>query len=70
MTKMKYCGNCKQYVTTTKGVSWLIAIILLCFFFVPGIIYIIWAASRGGKCPMCESRNWSIPIKEEPTAEE
>jgi flagellar basal body-associated protein FliL len=65
MTKMKYCGNCKQWITPTKGVSWVIAIILLIFFIVPGIIYIIWAASKGGKCPMCNSTNWSIPPKEE-----
>lgn len=65
VAKMKYCGNCKQWITTTKGVSWLIAIILLCFFFLPGIVYILWAASRGGKCPICNSKNWSIPTKEE-----
>lgn len=29
MAKMKYCGNCKQWVTPTSGVSWIIAIILL-----------------------------------------
>jgi flagellar basal body-associated protein FliL len=57
MSKMKYCGNCKQWITPTKGVSWLIAIILLIFLIVPGIIYIIWAASKGGKCPMCNSTN-------------
>lgn len=64
MSKMKYCGNCKQWVTPTKGVNWIIAIILLIFFFVPGIIYIVWTMSRSGKCPMCDSANWSVPLTE------
>jgi hypothetical protein len=65
MTKMKYCGNCKQWITTTKGPSIAITILLLILGIVPGIIYIIWAASKGGKCPMCNSTNWSIPPQEE-----
>lgn len=65
MTKMKYCGNCKQYVTTTSGPNIIISIFLLILGIVPGIIYIIWASLRAGKCPMCGSKNWSIPIKEE-----
>lgn len=60
MTQMKYCGNCKQWVTTTKGPSIIITILLLIFGIIPGIIYVVWAATRGGKCPMCGSQNWSM----------
>jgi len=61
MTRTKYCGNCNQWVTPTKGVSIAIAAISLFFFFVPGVIYILWAHGKGGKCPICNSRDWSKP---------
>jgi hypothetical protein len=48
-------------VTSTKGPSIIITILLLVFGIIPGIIYVVWAALRGGKCPMCGSQNWSIP---------
>ena len=62
MTRMKYCGNCERWVTPTKGVQWMIAMILL-IPIIPGILYILWASSRGGKCPMCNSENWSVDPK-------
>ena len=61
---MKYCANCKQFVEPTKGINWIFAIILIICFVIPGILYILWAYPKGGKCPMCNSRNWTVPPKE------
>jgi len=60
---MKYCGNCKQWITPTKDISTLLLIILLLFGLFPGIIYYL---VKPKVCPMCNSQNWTIPPKEEP----
>lgn len=48
-----YChANIKPKSKTVEGSTVAIAIILLCFFIIPGIIYIIWDSSRK-QCPKC-----------------
>lgn len=57
------CPNC-GYTGTPDNISWdmtgcFIALILLCFFVVPGVIYILWRDSTAAKkcCPKCKNRN-------------
>ena len=64
MAQMKYCGNCMRWVTPTTGIRWGIFILLLILVFPLAFVYAIWKMG-GGKCPMCNSKNWSIPPKEE-----
>jgi len=54
----KYCANCEQFVSPTKGVNLIVLFLLLCFFFVPGIIYFFWKAGTGGKCPIYGGNSW------------
>ena len=61
MTQQAYCRNCGQFVAPTKGVNWIVLIILLIFFFIPGLIYFFWKAGKGGKCPICGGKNWGKP---------
>jgi|GEM_PF-1003220 len=63
MAGMRYCGNCKKMVTPKKDFSVLALVILMCFFFIPGIIYYL---AKPKVCPMCNSQNWTIPPQEEP----
>jgi|LGVE01.1.fsa_nt_gb hypothetical protein len=58
MTKQKFCGNCDQYVTPTKGASLIITFILLCFAILPGVAYWMLAHRGSGRCPLCGSKNW------------
>jgi len=61
--KIKYCGNCKQFVTATTGIRWGIFILLLLIFAPAALIYLIVKAGTGGRCPICNSKNWSVPEK-------
>ena len=54
----KYCKNCKQMVTPTSGAHPIVFLLLILFFLIPGIIYLFWAESGRGKCPMCGGKNW------------
>ena len=59
MTQIKYCGNCMRWVTPTAGIRWGVFILLLILFFPLALVYAI-VKMGGGKCPMCNSENWSI----------
>lgn len=51
--KCPFCDSIIKPQTKQAGCSSiLISIILLCFFIVPGIIYLIWESSRK-QCPRC-----------------
>jgi len=58
MTKQKFCGNCDQYVTPTKGASLLVTFVLLWFGILPGVVYYLIAHRGGGVCPICHGKNW------------
>lgn len=62
--KKSICSNCGysgKPVKESKG-NILIAIILLIFFIIPGIIYIIWLLSnRKFICPQCKQQTM-VPI--------
>jgi len=66
MTGMKYCGNCKRWVTPKREMSVLALVILLILGIIPGIIYLIYYLLKPKVCPMCNSQNWTIAPKEEP----
>gem|GEM_PF-1489713 len=53
---MKYCPNCKRNVNTEGRVNWIIAIVLLIFLFIPGVIYIIWGLVKR-RCPICRTQD-------------
>jgi len=63
MTKRKYCINCEQYVTKTRGMQLSILVLFLLFFIVPGIFYFFFMLGKGGMCPLCGSKNWGKPDK-------
>ena len=47
------CGHVGEEITKGRG-SVILALVLLCFFLVPGIIYILWCAvSRYDACAKC-----------------
>ena len=52
---MKYCLSCKRNVNTESSINWVVAILLLIFLIIPGIIYIIWKAAKGKRCPICKT---------------
>jgi len=54
---VKYCGFCKRYVTPKKY-NGVLLVLLFLFFIIPGIIYFIYCAASGGRCPICSSKNW------------
>lgn len=55
MVECPYCHKVVKPVgREATGSSCLITIILLCFFLVPGIIYMIWESSRK-QCPECKT---------------
>jgi len=55
------CGYVGYPKKITKG-SFLIELILWCFFFIPGLIYSIWRiSSRYKACPECKSATM-IPV--------
>jgi hypothetical protein len=67
MAGVKYCGNCKRWVTPEKHFSWAIFILGSLFTLgIAGVIYLLYylIAARG-VCPICNSRNWTIAPKEE-----
>ena len=48
------CSNCGKAVQPTKKFSWVLFIILLLLFGVPGLIYLIYYWSKTAKlCPAC-----------------
>ncbi len=53
---MVECPFCHKIIRPQKkqiaGSSCLITLILLCFFIIPGIIYLVWDSSRN-QCPEC-----------------
>lgn len=51
---VKYCPNCKRNVNTEHGYNTVALVILLIFFFIPGIIY--WAVTRKQRCPICHTQ--------------
>ncbi len=54
MVECPYCHKVVKPVgKEATGSSCLITIILLCFFLIPGIIYMIWEGSRK-QCPECK----------------
>lgn len=63
--KTFYCRHCDyhgQQLTVTPG-SFIIEIILWCFYIIPGLIYSVWRCSARKKvCPECKSEHM-IPIK-------
>jgi hypothetical protein len=55
------CGTLAVPAKKTKG-SVLVGLILLCFFFVPGLIYFVWkASSKYTACPKCDGRTLVPP---------
>ena len=50
---MKYCPSCKRNVNTEHGYNGVVLVLLLIFFFIPGIIY--WAIKRKRRCPICHT---------------
>lgn len=57
------CGNRGEPVFRSKA-NGCVAVALLFFFIVPGIIYLIWAATTESDrvCPYCQSVNTMIPV--------
>ena len=52
MAKNMYCPNCNQYVYA-GSFNWVLLILLLVFFFVPGLIYGAYCTFRKKRCPKC-----------------
>jgi RNA polymerase subunit RPABC4/transcription elongation factor Spt4 len=50
---LRYCPNCKRNINTERGYNAVVLVILLIFFFIPGIIY--WAIKREQRCPICHT---------------
>ena len=57
MAKNMYCPNCKQDVYASSF-NWLILILLLIFFLIPGLIYGAYCTFRKKRCPKC-----GLPLK-------
>ena len=62
---VKYCGFCKRYVTPEKKfrIGTFLGLSLISFGLL-GVAYMIFYFTQGGKCPICNSTNWSIPEEE------
>ena len=55
----KICSNCgtlNNYKVKCKG-NTLIALILLCCYFIPGIIYVLWSGSNAYICSSCDGKD-------------
>ena len=58
---MRYCKYCKREVKGTKKFNWIIFILGLLLFGVPGLIYLLWyMIKRSTKCPICggKTKGW------------
>ncbi len=50
---VKYCPSCKRNVNAEHGYNTVALVLLLIFFFIPGVIY--WAVTRKPRCPICHT---------------
>ncbi len=60
---MKYCNNCQRQVEPKTNWGFggvLLALTLLGFGLIPGIIYIA-HKQHSKSCPICNSKNWGVP---------
>lgn len=63
--KTKYCLNCERVVTPTSRVSIWVFLFLLIWFIFPGFFYLVWAYAKGGRCPICNGKNFVSQAKAE-----
>ncbi len=58
----KNCGN-KVRPRVTSKLNGCFFIVLLCFFIVPGLLYLVWAGTqRVYSCPKCKAQNTMVPL--------
>ena len=50
----RYCPHCGRYVNEQRF-DWLLLIVLLLCFLVPGVIYGLYCLMKKSKCPICET---------------
>lgn len=51
----KFCLNCKHQGKPRMRGSFMIEVILWCFFLIPGLIYTIWRITSHRVCPRCDA---------------
>ncbi len=59
------CRNCGNKVRprVTSKLNGCFFIVLLCFFIVPGLLYLVWAGTqRVYSCPKCKAQNTMVPL--------
>ncbi len=59
------CKNCGNQVrpNVSSKLNGCFFIVLLCFFIIPGILYLVWAGTqRVYTCPKCKAQNSMVPL--------
>lgn len=58
----KSCGNQVRPVVSSK-LNGCFLIVLLCFFIVPGLLYLVWAGTQKVyTCPKCKAQGAMVPL--------